>query len=70
MDWFGLLVQKEMKYNYFFSEKADGLEEGKHVTQLGGSLEESSVWNYGGREKGFLQSGCVLEGVKLGCVYI
>lgn len=31
MDWFGLLV-KEMKYNYFFSEKADGLKEGIYVT--------------------------------------
>lgn len=33
MDWFGLLVWKEMKCNYYFSEKkTDDVEEGKYMT--------------------------------------
>lgn len=47
MDWFGSLVQKETKYNYFFSEKADGLDEGKYVTSewfTGGKLGLELWW--------------------------
>lgn len=61
MDWSGSLVQKEMKFNYFFSEKADGLEEGKYGTAGWFAGGNSSVWSYGGRGKGFLQFRCVLE---------
>lgn len=58
-----------MKFNYFFSEKADGLEEGKYMTAGWFTGENSSVWSYGGRGKGFLQFGCVLDGVKLGYIH-
>lgn len=52
MDWFGSLVQ-DVKYNYFFSEKADGLEEGKYVTAGWLTGRKLGLEQVGGRRDSF-----------------